>query len=78
MITEVKVRHKVVLDAVEHTGTSDVMTDPGIDDVILEIDVDLDVDMLVLADVRVGEERQVVESMIPRRSLKFTQKTSTQ
>ncbi len=42
---------------------SEVMVDPGNVVVIREYVVDLDVDMLVDAAVRVAEERQIVEAM---------------
>jgi hypothetical protein len=41
----------------------EVMVDPGTVVVMREIDVDLDVDMLVDANVRVAEEWQTVEAM---------------
>lgn len=47
--------------------------DPGTADVIRENDVDLNVDMLVDADVAVAEERQIVEAMNQTGALRDTQ-----
>ena len=62
-VTLVEVWHTVEFAAVTQEGMSEVMVDPGNVVVIREYDVDLDVDMLVDAAVRVAEERQIVEAM---------------